>query len=292
MTAPALVPPLPAPEPPTGAQPACANCGAPAGDAYCPRCGQEQHDLHRLVRSIAAEALDSLAGWDGKIPATLWLLVRHPGRLTSEFLAGRRARYLRPLRLYLTLSVVYFLALAVDRRPADRDLNLQVTDSAAESAGPRPERPAAPLGAVGRAFDTRMRRFQALPTAQRNRAFTQALFGQLSNMVFVLVPLFALLLRLAYRRAPLYYAEHLVHALHLHAFAMLALLVVHFTPGRWALVPFAAVPAYTWLSLRRVYGGSRARTTAKWALLLGGYATALFGALAALALGIIWFVLT
>jgi hypothetical protein len=123
-----------------------------------------------------------------------------------------------------------------------------------------------------------MRRFQALPRPSANRAFTQAFFGQLSNMVFVLVPAFALLLRLAYRRAPLYYAEHLVHALHLHAFAMLACSSCTSRPagGRCSR---SSHPAYAWLSLRRVYGGSRARTTAKWALLLGAYATALFGAL-------------
>ncbi|MDF1504394.1 DUF3667 domain-containing protein [Roseisolibacter sp. H3M3-2] len=201
--------------------PACANCGAPAGDAFCPRCGQEQHDLHRSVRSIVDELLDSLAGWDGKIPATLWLLVRHPGRLTAEFLGGRRARYLRPLRLYLTLSVVYFVGLAIDRRVNARELDLRVREPVAASTDAPTDpaagaRAAAPAGAVERAFEARMRRFAALPKAERDRAFSQAFYGQLSNMVFVLVPAFALLLRLAYRRAPLFYAEHLVHALHLH----------------------------------------------------------------------------
>ncbi|GLC27028.1 DUF3667 domain-containing protein [Roseisolibacter agri] len=297
--------------------PRCANCGTPAGDAFCPHCGQEQHDLHRSVRSLFAEALDSLAGWDGKIPTTLWLLVRHPGRLTTEFLAGRRARYLRPLRLYLTLSLVYFVALSFDWRPSGRTLNVQlssadsiaaVRDSIAEARADsvtdaRADSIAA--AAVGRAaarradtttlerrlegtFERRAQRFKALPKEERNRRFTTSFFGQLPNMVFALVPVFALLLRVAYRRAPLFYAEHLVHALHLHAFAMVALTVVHFTPGAWSLIPFLAIPAYAWLALRHVYGGSATRTTVKLGLVLGGYTIALVAAVSALAVAIVF----
>jgi hypothetical protein len=310
--------------------PRCANCGTAADGAYCPHCGQEQHDLHRSVRAIFAEALDSLAGWDGKIPATLWQLVRHPGVLTTEFLAGRRARYLRPLRLYLTLSLVYFLVLSMDWGATGRSLNLQIEqptdartaaqarrDSVAEArsdsvrrtrtdslaaaqrarAARRRIRPESPpdtttlSGRLERGFEQRLERLKKLPKAERNRAFTSAFFGQMPNMVFALVPVFALLLRVAYRKAPLFYAEHLVHALHLHAFAMLALLVVHVTPGAWSVLPLLALPAYVWVALRRVYGGSRTRTTVKLTLVLGGYLIALTLALSALTAVIVFFVL-
>ncbi|MDF1504391.1 hypothetical protein [Roseisolibacter sp. H3M3-2] len=73
---------------------------------------------------------------------------------------------------------------------------------------------------------------------------------------------------------------------------MLVMLVVHFTPGAWALLPFAAIPAYAWRSLRVVYGGAPARTALKLALLLGAYGVALVTALSVLGLGIVWFVLT
>ncbi len=330
VTVPAPMTP-PAGEPSGSEPPRCANCGTAADDAYCPHCGQEQHDLHRSVRSIFGEALDSLAGWDGKIPATLWRLVRHPGVLTTEFLAGRRARYLRPLRLYLTLSLVYFLVLSMDWGATGRSLNLQleepvsaqeaaqarrdsVADARADSIGnaradslsgaraarvarrhaSRPDTPPDTTtvgGRLERAFEQRIERLKKLPKAERNRAFTSAFFGQTPNMVFALVPVFALLLRVAYRKAPLFYAEHLVHALHLHAFAMLALLVVHVTPGAWSVLPLLALPAYVWIALRRVYGGSRTRTTVKLTLVLGAYLVALTAALAALTAVIVFFVL-
>ena len=332
-TARPTMPPVEPPhdEPTRREMPRCANCGTAADDAYCPHCGQEQHDLHRSVRSIFGEALDSLAGWDGKIPTTLWQLVRHPGALTTEFLAGRRARYLRPLRLYLTLSLVYFLVLSMDWGAAGRSLNLTFDspadaqevararqDSLAEvrsdsignaragsaisarerrTAARRRSRVDAPPdtttlgGRLERWFEQRIERLRQLPKAQRNRAFTSAFFGQMPNMVFALVPLFALLLRVAYRKAPLYYAEHLVHALHLHAFAMLALLVVHVTPGAWSVLPFLALPAYVWVALRRVYGGSRTRTTVKLTLVLGSYLVVLTVALSLMAAIIIFFFL-
>jgi hypothetical protein len=318
--APRPTPPAELPAPAPG--PRCANCGTPADDAYCPHCGQEQHDLHRSLRALFGEALDGLAGWDGKIPATLWLLVSRPGALTVEFLGGRRARYLRPLRLYLTLSLVYFLALQLDWGSAKRTLNLQMSgpvtaesrrdsietarrDSAraaraaqrtaaraavADSLAASP-REGDRAGRIERLLDERKARLDRIPKAERNRVFTDAFFGQLPNMVFALVPLFALLLKLVYRRAPLYYAEHLVHALHLHAFAMLVMTAVHFTPGAWSVLPFLALPAHAWLSMRRVHGGSRARTTAKLTLVLGGYLTALTLALAALAGVIVFFVI-
>jgi hypothetical protein len=324
---PVAPPPVPGEATPPVDAPRCANCGTAASDAYCPRCGQEQHDLHRSVRSIFGEALDSLAGWDGKIPATLWQLVRHPGALTTEFLAGRRVRYLRPLRLYLTLSLVYFLVLSIDWGASGRSLNVQLgeapgrqpgaaarRDSLAEArvdsignaradslvvarTARRTRRTKAPPdtttlgGRIELAFERRIERLKQVPKAQRNRAFTDAFFKQIPNMVFALVPLVALLLRVAYRKSPLFYAEHLVHALHLHAFAMLALLVVHVTPGVWSVLPLLALPAYVWVALRRVYGGSRARTTVKLTLVLGGYLLALTIALSLMSAIIIFFFL-
>ena len=88
------------------------------------------------------------------------------------------------------------------------------------------------------------------------------------NMVFLLLPAFALLLRVLYRRAPVFYAEHFVFALHNHAFAFLALTVAHVASvwlrpvglGPMAAVPLLWMPVYFFVSMRRVYGGSRLRT--------------------------------
>src|SRR5205823_14908383 len=55
--------------------------------------------------------LDSFLNRDSKFFATIGLLVIKPWRLTNEFLAGKRVRYLHPLRLYLPASILFLFAI-------------------------------------------------------------------------------------------------------------------------------------------------------------------------------------
>ena len=104
--------------------------------------------------------------------------------------------------------------------------------------------------------------------------------------LLLLLPVFALLLRLLYLRSPVYYAEHFVYALHNHAFAFLALTLAHLASvwlrpaglGPLAALPLLWMPIYFFVSMRRVYGGSRARTTVKFATLSLAYGAILFAA--------------
>src|SRR5438552_4576856 len=88
----------------------CENCGAPLAGRYCAQCGQAAIDYRRSFRYVIVDVLDSFLNWDSKFFATIaWLIVR-PWHLTNEFLAGRRVRYLHPLRLYLLASILFFFA--------------------------------------------------------------------------------------------------------------------------------------------------------------------------------------
>jgi len=88
----------------------CENCGAPLAGRYCAQCGQAAIDYRRSFRHVIVDVLDSFLNWDSKFFATIgWLIVR-PWHLTNEFLAGRRVRYLHPLRLYLLASILFFFA--------------------------------------------------------------------------------------------------------------------------------------------------------------------------------------
>ena len=59
---------------------------------------------------MLVDVLDSFLNWDSKFFATIGLLIARPWYLTNEFLAGRRVRYLHPLRLYLLASILFFFA--------------------------------------------------------------------------------------------------------------------------------------------------------------------------------------
>src|SRR5579883_640995 len=98
--------------------PRCANCGAAITDNYCGACGQRHvHALHSIGHFLR-ESAEDLTHADSRLWRTIVPLLIRPGFLTREFLAGRRVRYLPPVRLYLVLSVLFFLIAAiVPQRP-------------------------------------------------------------------------------------------------------------------------------------------------------------------------------
>jgi hypothetical protein len=91
----------------------CANCAAPMDSAFCPQCGQKRvHDADLSVKHAVQFAAEELLDVDGRIVQTVRLLFTQPWRLTLDFLEGRRARYVNPLRLFLVFGAVFFLAQA------------------------------------------------------------------------------------------------------------------------------------------------------------------------------------
>src|SRR6266436_982993 len=87
----------------------CENCGAAVAQRYCGACGQRLEPPVHSLWHFAQLATEDLTHADSRLWRTLAALLFKPGYLTREFLAGRRARYLPPVRLYLVLSVVFFL---------------------------------------------------------------------------------------------------------------------------------------------------------------------------------------
>ncbi|HLA72809.1 MAG TPA: DUF3667 domain-containing protein [Steroidobacteraceae bacterium] len=105
-------PPVPVvspPEPPPPQTLVCANCGAPLAGEYCGNCGQRHEPHVHTVTHFAAEAFESVTHADSRLWRTLAYLLARPGVLTREFFDGRRAGYLPPFRLYIVISVVFFL---------------------------------------------------------------------------------------------------------------------------------------------------------------------------------------
>lgn len=87
----------------------CANCGAAVSGEFCGRCGQRrEHEMHSVLH-FSREAFEDLTHADSRLWRTMIALLFKPGYLTREFIEGRRVRYLPPIRLYLVLSVLFFL---------------------------------------------------------------------------------------------------------------------------------------------------------------------------------------
>jgi Protein of unknown function (DUF3667) len=88
----------------------CENCGAPLTGHWCAKCGQPAIDYRRSFRYIVVDLLNEFLNWDSKFFRTIGLLLVRPWKLTNEFLAGHRVRFVHPLRLYLLASILFFFA--------------------------------------------------------------------------------------------------------------------------------------------------------------------------------------
>src|SRR5215468_7249464 len=88
----------------------CENCGAELQGHWCAQCGQPAIEYRRSFRHVVADLLNEFLNWDSKFFTTIALLIFKPWRLTNEFLAGKRVRYVNPLRLYLLASILFFFA--------------------------------------------------------------------------------------------------------------------------------------------------------------------------------------
>ena len=91
----------------------CQNCGAMASGNYCSNCGQST-DIHvPRLSEFLHEFISHHIAFEGALVASVKRLLISPGGLTLDYYAGRRARYVAPLRLYLTFNVIFFLAVQI-----------------------------------------------------------------------------------------------------------------------------------------------------------------------------------
>lgn len=97
----------------------CTNCGGTVPGRYCGECGQSMQDINQPLRKLLLQVAEETLGLEGRVSRSVRLLILRPGALTAEYLAGRRARYSAPVRLYLLASAAYFVAFRVTR-PLDQ----------------------------------------------------------------------------------------------------------------------------------------------------------------------------
>ncbi len=89
----------------------CRNCGTVVTGRYCGNCGQLAQTFHRPIWSLASEVLGDFLSLDGRVMRTLPSLMLRPGKVTREYLTGKRQRFVPPFRLYLLTSFIYFVML-------------------------------------------------------------------------------------------------------------------------------------------------------------------------------------
>lgn len=355
----------------------CLNCGTPLQGAHCHACGQPVKGLVRPLKSILHDFLDTVFEYDSRIWRTLVPLYALPGRITRDYLAGRRMRYVLPFRLFFVLTVVTFLVLQwrlgdspiafgsagpIQGADSVEELDRQLERMRQEFAERRSELEADPQRAYGiggliaaeraaegaaerrrqwlEARDAALAEGRPPPAAPSRGGFSfsaselleegdlsiprhlpagvrerierwvergarnldrldeepdrliRRFFSLLPPVLFVLMPVFALLLKCFYLFHGRLYMEHLVVALHAHSFLGLAVLMAFAFDGLGGLTaaylpPLAgifgwlAVAAWWWIPIhlyvmqRRVYEQGWFFTAVKFFLIALTYAIVL-----------------
>lgn len=112
----------------------CANCETPLIGPHCHECGQLAEDFHKSIWKLTVEAVESLLHLDGRLFATLPALVRRPGRLTRDYLDGKRASQVAPFRMFLVILLIAFFVGHLASQAGKHD-----AEHAAPAATPRAE---------------------------------------------------------------------------------------------------------------------------------------------------------
>ena len=291
----------------------CSNCGQEVPEIYCTRCGQSIKTLRVSLRALMSDFLSNYFDYDSKFLRSTLVLLFRPGVLTSAFLDGKHVRYISPLRIYISASVIFFLTLNMVGRGGERnppEKSGGVKSSIVSDKHNEGERPAATLQAsknrrdsnktktrftdvrfgketwLGRLINKRFDAQDRKMSEMGGDAFMQELLEQflstLPKALFLFMPFFALLLKLSYARAWALFVDHLVFAIHYHAFAYgfisLLLILGAQSDGLLAvsiLLGLFACPAYLLVALKKVYAQNWLWTIGKFTVLSLGYATTL-----------------
>jgi hypothetical protein len=281
--------------------PTCLNCGNERAESFCPQCGQRAGS--RLeIKTFVRDVVDDQFSVDAKVPRTLGPLFIKPGFLTTEFIEGRAARYIPPFRLYLLTSLTFFLLLSflsnrsdwaerAERQfQAQKDSATVLYQNARDSAaGGAPvdtsERLNVGVKVGGKKWlqdaevnlpwkwldekvEANLAALSELPPSIAMRRVINATIEELPKVMFVLLPVYALLLHLLYVRRKRFYIEHFVFALHLHALTFILFSVALVISAEWTIVAlWIVLPIYTFLAMKRVYQQGWLKTTFKWVTL-------------------------
>jgi hypothetical protein len=237
---------------------------------FCHACGQKRFvESDRRFGHLLHQFVASATDLDGRFWRTLRALAFQPGLLSREYFDGRRARWISPVSLFLTVSVVYFVAPSLGG-DLTLQFNQQVSGHIRQLAlGPDETLSAQQLASTGQFYSPLAERWIDKRVRQRDEAMRAASAGAIGYsyrdyrvaydakandvskaMVILHVPIAALALMLMFAGQRRYYAEHFVFALHYLAFWMLSLLVVVQISNLVNLLPAAVHPpdaAYDWI---------------------------------------------
>ena len=299
----------------------CENCGAPLYGRYCYACGQPIHGLVRHFSSVLSDVADSVLNIDERLFRTLGPLYFRPGKLTLDYFAGKRARYVTPFRMVFFLAIVAFFSIQLGVRAGHHHMesalrvsagsgvsitpsskstqadakafangNIAIDDKVIWNGATKPLRigwlPDVAVDWLNDLVDNAQQQIHGMNSgtwAERQAAAYKFMLGMISaapTVLILLLPVFALILKVFYIFKRRLYMEHLIVAMHSHAFLLLSILVLFVIDmlhgwvaphGGWLGIPFGLLTAAVWIWIflylflmqKRVYRQGWIMTTLK-----------------------------
>jgi Protein of unknown function (DUF3667) len=247
----------------------CRSCGSEAHGKFCSACGEETEVAVPSAGEFLHEFIGHYVALEGKLLKTLQFLMFRPGKLTLDYLAGRRVSFISPLRLYLTMSLVVFALIkifgielpkltvegdsfgvayshSVNKQTATFyvDIHAKDVDEGSMTASTQQAQPPAQhkildvangvLSNINAKWMTNLQKFVSESSAKKGEVLSYGFLAYLPYMLIGALPLFALYLKLIYLGSTRRYGEHLVFALHASAFAFLLASLMIILPGNVA----------------------------------------------------------
>jgi hypothetical protein len=219
--------------------PVCADCGAALSGPFCSQCGERTIDRHSLTlwHFLKHNLLHELSHMDGKIFRTFRYLILRPGFLSAEYFAGRRRKYINPVRLLLTCLLVALLAHTGAMTMGLGKLRLNLLPPGPPSAGSI-EKTIGSLDVLGvlTGFMEKEARTKDLKSAASVEKFNHEFKAYGTALSFCNVILLSMFLAVLYHRRRALFVEHLVFSLHLASFVLL-----------FSILPGPVFDALVWL---------------------------------------------
>ncbi len=251
----------------------CLNCEKEFNSNfnYCPYCGQKNIDPNPKLKHFISEFLSANFNVDSKIFITLKSLLLKPAWLSKEFLAGKREKYLTPVRLYLLISLVYFFVLSINND--NRQNIVEINEDGITKTGSIITVDSINTDAFN-TFDKNIyEKLHLLKTPAGQKMFKQALKNNISLGMFIFIPLTAFILFILFRRKTKFYIPNLIFAIHLQSLIFLWLtflnlldFVVDLTIVKVVVLLFLTFLIFKWI--KAFYETSTGKTLWKMTLFL------------------------
>jgi hypothetical protein len=265
------------------AEDSCPSCGEPRPGRYCAHCGEKTVEPDDFsVRHLFSEAIQGILNVESNAFRSLTTLITRPGLLTTEYLQGKRVRYLKPLQLFLLCNLLFFLVQSyIPFNTLTTPLRVHM-HRLPYSAQVRP--------LVEQAIQKKQTTYP-----KYEERFNAVVNEQAKTFVIAMVPVFAIVLQLCFGRARRYYGEHFIFALHFNALLLLFLIATNLLlnlswwaqaryhvqiplireeGGRDLLIGFLLL-AYFYTAARRVYPASKRLTMVRSLIAFVGFVAVL-----------------